>query len=71
MQFHTVTILLEKCFADAELLIIFVKSLIWLFLLQRSIGCMLAFSILGCPYFGGYYSGLLKVYDKLFIGFGT
>jgi hypothetical protein len=31
----------------------------------------LAFSILGCPYFGGYYLELLKVFLKLFTGFGT
>jgi hypothetical protein len=31
----------------------------------------LAFFILGCPYFGGYYSVLLKVFKTLFTGLGT
>jgi len=30
----------------------------------------LAISILGCPYFGGYYSVLLKDFKKLFTGLG-
>jgi hypothetical protein len=50
MHFHPVTILLEKDFPDAELFDHFC---------ERS---DLAFSILGCPYFGGYYSELLKVF---------
>jgi hypothetical protein len=31
----------------------------------------LSFLILGCPYFGGYYSVLLKVLNICFTGFGT
>jgi hypothetical protein len=58
MHFQPVTILLEK-----KILCRIIDHFY-----KRS---DLAISILGCPFFGGYYSGLLKVVEKLFTGLGT
>jgi hypothetical protein len=59
MHFHPVTILLEKMFCRCRIIDPFC---------ERS---DLAFSIFGCPYFGGYYSELLKDFKNLLTGLGT
>jgi hypothetical protein len=54
MHFHLVTNTFGKMFCRCRVIDRFCERSDW------------AFSILGCPYFVGYYSGLLKVFLKTF-----